>query len=301
MSLRIKKRRPINLITKNQGEYVNIRERLFIVGCVRSGTTLLQSLLAAHPQITSFPETHFFPYVTGSKLQKLFRIASPEGKVTIYKFLKDINEENFENLIPKNSFLVKDFINSFVKILDNITIKRGKIIWLEKTPRHLYYIDIIEKYIRKVKFIHIVRNGEDVVASLYDINRTHPDLWRIEGGIDSFIDRWNKDIKITKRHINKSNHFLVKFDELLQNTEFVLGKLCTFIGVDFSKKMLERDVSITEKLILENEPWKTSVKGEITKPIKKKFDLLFDENQKKYIKNNLEIIDFNHDLSESIF
>ena len=40
---------------------IKIKDRIFIVGCPRSGTTLLQSLLAAHPQIHSFPETHFFP------------------------------------------------------------------------------------------------------------------------------------------------------------------------------------------------------------------------------------------------
>ncbi|MGL6135938.1 MAG: sulfotransferase, partial [Planktothrix sp.] len=34
--------------------------RLFLVGCPRSGTTLLQSLLAAHSQIASFPESQFF-------------------------------------------------------------------------------------------------------------------------------------------------------------------------------------------------------------------------------------------------
>lgn len=32
--------------------------RVFIVGCPRSGTTLLQCLLAAHSQMISFPETH---------------------------------------------------------------------------------------------------------------------------------------------------------------------------------------------------------------------------------------------------
>ncbi|MGL4503377.1 MAG: sulfotransferase family protein, partial [Planktothrix sp.] len=37
-----------------------IKNRIFLVGCPRSGTTLLQSLLAAHPQIASFPESHFF-------------------------------------------------------------------------------------------------------------------------------------------------------------------------------------------------------------------------------------------------
>ncbi|MFT6629815.1 MAG: hypothetical protein ACJA1R_003098, partial [Flavobacteriales bacterium] len=33
---------------------------IFVIGAPRSGTTLVQSLLAAHPQLTSVPETSFF-------------------------------------------------------------------------------------------------------------------------------------------------------------------------------------------------------------------------------------------------
>ena len=33
---------------------------IFLVGCPRSGTTLLQSLIAAHPLVTSFSESNFF-------------------------------------------------------------------------------------------------------------------------------------------------------------------------------------------------------------------------------------------------
>ena len=34
--------------------------RAFLIGCPRSGTTLLQSLLFSHPDVISFPETFFF-------------------------------------------------------------------------------------------------------------------------------------------------------------------------------------------------------------------------------------------------
>ena len=37
-----------------------IDRRIFVVGVPRSGTTLVQSLLAAHSQVTSFTESHFF-------------------------------------------------------------------------------------------------------------------------------------------------------------------------------------------------------------------------------------------------
>ena len=38
------------------------RGPLFIVGCSRSGTTLLQQMLNAHPRIAITPETHFMPF-----------------------------------------------------------------------------------------------------------------------------------------------------------------------------------------------------------------------------------------------
>ena len=37
-----------------------IDRRVFVVGVARSGTTLVQSLLAAHSTMTSFTESHFF-------------------------------------------------------------------------------------------------------------------------------------------------------------------------------------------------------------------------------------------------
>jgi hypothetical protein len=40
-----------------------IKGRFFLVGCPRSGTTLLQSLIVAHSQIASFPESKFFQRV----------------------------------------------------------------------------------------------------------------------------------------------------------------------------------------------------------------------------------------------
>ncbi len=37
-----------------------IEGRIFVVGAPRSGTTLVQSLIASHSQVTSFTESHFF-------------------------------------------------------------------------------------------------------------------------------------------------------------------------------------------------------------------------------------------------
>jgi Sulfotransferase family len=36
---------------------------IFVVGCPRSGTTLVQCILSASSQAFSLPETHFFSFV----------------------------------------------------------------------------------------------------------------------------------------------------------------------------------------------------------------------------------------------
>src|SRR5437016_14409182 len=50
---------------------------LFIVGCPRSGTTLLQRMLNAHPAIAITPESHWIP-----KFPQKEWTETPEGAIT---------------------------------------------------------------------------------------------------------------------------------------------------------------------------------------------------------------------------
>lgn len=69
---------------------MKIEGRFFIVGFPRSGTTLLQSLLAAHPQIASFPESYFFPNAVEKKGLRILGISSLKAKENLQKFLNNI-------------------------------------------------------------------------------------------------------------------------------------------------------------------------------------------------------------------
>ena len=62
---------------------VSIMKRLFIVGVGRSGTSLLQSMMAAHSKIVMMPETSFVRrYLVTSLL-------SIKSKATTYNFGED--------------------------------------------------------------------------------------------------------------------------------------------------------------------------------------------------------------------
>ena len=265
-----------------------IKGRSFIVGCPRSGTTLLQALLAAHPQIASLPETHFFSHTVGRRWRRLLGLSSPKAKDMLERFLTNIGREELKCLIPKYGFLMRHYTDAFVEMLDRITANENKFLWLEKTPSHLHFINIIEMYVPCAKFIHIIRRGEDVVASMYEVTRKYPDVWGRPRSIEQCVNRWNRDVKISQQYLNNENHIITGYEQLVEDPEGVLRSLCKFIGVEFDLLMLKQHGKTAEKLILEYEDWKKQAEKSIDTANSKNFTNLFDKREQSFIIDHLE-------------
>jgi hypothetical protein len=250
---------------------------------------LLQSLISAHPLIFSFPESHFFPNILSeSRINRLLGIASKEARKNAIKFLKMLGRENWFDLIPEKSIRVKSYTRFFVNVLDRIAIESKKKLWLEKTPQHLHYIRPIEKYIKNTKFIHALRNGEDVVASLYEVTHKYPEIWGEPRTIDECTKRWIEDVKITKRYSFRQNHIAIKYEDLVDDTEKILRLICKFIGVEYNQAMLKKYGEKANELLLKKENWKQNVKETIENNNGKKFYHVFDNEERKYVRNILE-------------
>jgi hypothetical protein len=273
------------------------KERIFLVGCARSGTTLLQSMLAAHPQIASFPESQFFMHLNPryEPRRRALGLASQRARPELEKYLHEIGQEKMLQRLSRFAFFPSQYTKTFLEILDTLTAEQGKSLWVEKSPPHLHHIDFIEKLIPEAKFIHILRNGADVVASLYDATHKYPkSAWGNKPwSIDECIYLWLKGTQSSLSHQHKPNHILVKYEHLVEDPQSVLTELCRFIGVAFNEKML-REYSVAAKgVILKREPWKASVLNKIQNANSTKFYELFDEEQRQYILNRLSEVNVN--------
>ncbi|MDB9509909.1 sulfotransferase [Kamptonema animale CS-326] len=249
-------------------------KRIFLVGASRSGTTILQSLLAAHPSIISFPETKFFQYLLSPYENA---ISLEEG---LKKFFIDkINEPRFLSYFNTNQSELEK-ANTLIAVLDTLAIEQNKSIWLEKTPQHIYYIDYLEKLLPDALFIHILRNGMDVIASMYEATRkdSGPDAWSSEWSIDFCRQRWQEAISISYKNAKKNNHILVKYEDFVENPRLTLSNICEFAQIEFDDLMLSRYKETSQKLSL-GEPWHKGIERNIERSNSHKYYSAFKEKE----------------------
>ncbi len=178
-------------------------------------------------------------------------------------------EMNRPDLLPvaKIGIFQRKYHEPFVRVMDQMARDSNKSIWVEKTPRHLHCVDEIIKRIPDAIFIHIVRNGSDVVASLVNATTKNPTQWARFGGrrwkkwkgftIEDAIKIWNRDFMISKLLIGRPNNTLVKFEDLIENPVSVASRLCNVLGIKLEDEMMNPATSYCQ-IVRSDEPWKAN-------------------------------------------
>lgn len=255
-------------------------KRIFLVGSPRSGTTMLQSLLAAHPEVISFPESKFFHYL----LYKKFAGKLP-GRMEA--FFKD--EINRPELLQgfDDSQTVATKVSWFVGVLDGLAAEQNKSIWLEKTPEHIYFIEDIQRFLPDAKFIHILRNSMDTIASLHEATRNSHDLWGPGWDLNHCIHRWKEAMLISHKYAKNSNHILVKYEEILDNKVKKLEELSQFMEIEYDDKMLEFYQEKAAHLSL-NLPWHQGIDREVKSNKVHKYHKIFNDQEIRYILDKIK-------------
>jgi hypothetical protein len=283
--------------------------RLFIIGCARSGTTLLQSFLAAHPAVLSFPETAVFGRLfynevarPGSSTYSIF-LDNDQRHKTLHRrtqlayrravaLLGMFGRRDLEMLLPIRSRSVAEFAAGFVQALDRLALDSGKSLWLEKTPENIRYVPEILNVVPGARFINILRDGRQNVAAMHDMSRKYADRWWIRyRDIDEAIEQWNQCARLTRRLLEVPEVLLIRHERLRADPEPVLREVCRFAGLEFAPRMIERRVEGAQAVVTEREPWKADVFNQV-RAIDDRFNDVFDAAQRAYVEARLERIDF---------
>ncbi|PSN20098.1 hypothetical protein C7271_03900 [filamentous cyanobacterium CCP5] len=293
---------------KHKAVQSHIQKRIFIVGCPRSGTTLLQSLLASHSQILSFPESQFFPYLFSNDQAQtfcntllentwtrpllrmaarklIFGVARHRLHGRIEEFLDAIGQTYYLSAFPQAAVAAKaSYTQAFGHVLDAITHAAGKTVWLEKSPEHLYYVEYITQQLPQPKFIHIVRHGPDTIASLYDVRKRYPEHWQMEtASVELCTSRWLRDIRLSQRYRDYSDHVVIRYEDLVKHPKWMVAQLCQVLEITYEPSILAQYNQVAQQVSLPSEPWKQKVSQPIQNQNSTKFTRLFNSEQQQSI------------------
>ncbi|MDB4513391.1 sulfotransferase [Akkermansiaceae bacterium] len=225
---------------------------IFIGGSMKSGTSLLRTLISSHENIFGGLETHWF----SENFRANWQDQESKRQIWMRQFF-DVSAAQQEALIARSNNS-HDFFNNFMNFC---TIQAGKSRWVEKTPANISHVETILKYWPNAKIINCVRDCRDVYAS-----------WKRVGkeSLPFFIDYMNNLTEALgeKIHIKSPSYSFVLYEELVQNKHVQLEGLFSFLNENYSKEIgdYQGDETVYDKVL--KVTGKVSTTGEsLSKPI----------------------------------
>lgn len=217
---------------------------LFIVGCPRSGTTLLQRIIDAHFQITITPETHWIP--------KYYRSLAPGGAITNevvtnileYKRFPNlgITEDQAWRLLRSGPLSYSQFVSG---IFDLYGVAKKKPFVGDKTPGYSRELRLLHELWPQAKFIHLIRDGRDVCLSVSS--------WRKAEKIAERFSTWRENAVLTTAvwwmwhvYLGRQDgasmpagiYYELKYEDLVTAPEIQVRKICEFLEIPFEDSMV---------------------------------------------------------------
>lgn len=199
---------------------------IFIVGSVRSGTTMLRLMLDHHPRLGIFGE---FEYG--------FAWASEDGFPEIDEYLAHLEQDR---VFLRNRHQTPPQIGTKAMVralFEELAERTGK-------PKvgaaiHSNFHHIPEVW-PGAKFIHIVRDPRDVARSVMQMGWVGT-LWHGAAFWSDAIRKWDQLASV----VPAERRFEVRYEDLVADPEQVLTETCEFLGEEFHPEMLRYDEDTT--------------------------------------------------------
>jgi hypothetical protein len=200
-----------------------VRKIVLIGGMPRSGTNLARRIIGSHSKI-AIPagEFKFFSkYLAGKSVTEILT----------YDRLKSWN-------IDFSDLYSCDYREAFITSLTRYTESVGKEILGEKTPYNEFYYDIVQDWLKgfDLKFVHLVRNPFDVIASY----KYAPFRQNHSANVAANSKMWLRSVMIglAREHLNPDGYYLLKYEDITTDPVGQTRILCKFLSVDFEEERM---------------------------------------------------------------
>jgi hypothetical protein len=203
-----------------------------VIGCPRSGTTLLRNLLRSHPAHAIPPESHFVPAFHRAWGDPPHDRAARRLAARILA-LHWVRRWELD-LTPRDFDGCRTYGELVGRLYRAVAARDGAARWGDKTPAYAREIPALDRIFPDAQFVHIVRDGRDVALSL---QRT------------GFLPRtaftaarfWKAHVAAARRDgppLGPSRYLEIGYEDLLRDTEATMRRVCAFLDERFDARVL---------------------------------------------------------------
>lgn len=187
---------------------------IFICGMFRSGSTLAETILSSHPQITAAGELDLIPRIG----RDLWARVSAGG-----------HPRDAQHLVDAREYYLRSVR----------TLYPGARVVTDKRPDNFLHVGLIRRLFPAAKIIHTLRDPLDTCLSVFF---THFDVSQTYATDLRDIGHWYRlyeDLMATWKAQHGSNILDVGYEELISDPQKQIARLLNFIGLDWDDACMD--------------------------------------------------------------
>jgi len=256
----------------------------FVLGCVRSGTTMLRDVLRLHPNLAAPEETHFFRWAEPFGNEGYMRGATNNPVLKKHRSIDGITDDEFAQML-KAANSRADLCHRYMKLFVERT-KPTATRWFDKTPQNVYGAAMIAQSIPRSRFVHIVRDPLNVVASLR-IGK----VMKVER-LFAAVNYWREatDIMAVMKRAYPGRVYEFRYEDFVRDMPTNIKALLEFLGEPYDPawfkdfRLVESDHS-TEGVLTEAE---VATVRQLTQGGRRRFGYMTPEETAKQVSADAE-------------
>jgi hypothetical protein len=131
----------------------------------------------------------------------------------------------------------KGKVKSILKHFDNTAISHNKYHWIEKTPKHILFLENIFRFCPDANVVLMIRDGRDVAMSIKA--RTQ--------NFEEGVKRWVADNSAGQNYWTHPRVLTIRYEDIIEDFKSIVSQTVRFIGEEYESR-LERFYEIPKSL-----------------------------------------------------